>query len=436
METVYRGNDMRKITTIAILAALISAGTAGVWAAGQGESPAQAPAAKPAAASAKNLLISRWAGPHADFQKQVVAKYQGASVRIDDIDYGSLKQKQITSFQASKGTGNYDVVWVNSQWMKEYVDAGYLMPIDDLIAKHGLDTSIYAAGMMDGTRFNGKTYGLPTFAQCLILAYDSAAFQAAGLAVPKTADELVSVAKYFKSKGSGIAIPAKQGGAAATLYSQLLFSSGGYYFNKAGALDLTSPESVYAATIYDQLVQNSVRGVTAWHHDEAAEAVRTKVAPIGTIMSGLANQNANPEKSLIVDTVRYATINGKTGDTAANNAFWVWAIANNSNDADESFKFISWFTSPAVEKEQTLANQQISAITSLSNDPEVLAKVPYLPVVMKQLANGKMDPALRNFGQLKDALIVGLSEIATTDADPAAVMARIQDQLKAVDFSK
>ncbi len=423
---------MRKIARIAVLTVFIVAGAAGVWAAGKSEAPAKQPADKPSA----NLLISRWAGPHADFQKQVVAKYQGAAVRIDDIDYGSLKQKQITSFQASKGTGNYDVVWVNSQWMKEYVDAGYLMPIDDLIAKYGLDTSIYAAGMMEGTRFNGKTYGLPTFAQCLILAYDSAAMEAAGQSVPRTADELVAVAKYFKSKGSGIAIPAKQGGAAATLYSQLLFSSGGYYFNKAGELNLTSPESIYAATIYDQLVQNSVRGTTAWHHDETAEAVRTRVAPIGTIMSGLANQNADPEKSLITDTVRYATINGKTGETAANNAFWVWAIPSNTNDADESFKFISWFTSPAVEREQTMANQQISAITSLSNDPEVLARLPYLPVVMKQLANGKMDPALRNFGQLKDALIVGLSEIATTDAAPADVMARIQDQLKTVDFSK
>jgi ABC-type glycerol-3-phosphate transport system substrate-binding protein len=416
---------------IAILAAIAVCCVAGLWATGQSEATVQ-PQAKPAV----NLLVSRWAGPHADFQKQLVQKYQEAAVRIDDIDYGSLKQKQITSFQATKGSGNYDVVWVNSQWMKEYVDAGYLMPIDDLIAKHRLDTSIYAEGMMKGTQFDGKTYGLPTFAQCLILAYDSAAMTAAGQAVPKTADELVAVAKYFKDKGTGIAIPARQGGAAATLYSQLLFSSGGYYFNQAGALDLLSPQSIYAATIYDQLAQNSVRGALAWHHDETAEAVRTKAAPIGIIMSGLANQNADPERSRIVDTVRYATLNGQSGDTAANNAFWVWAIAKNTNDADASFKFISWFTSPAIEREQTMANQQISAITALSNDPEVVAKLPYLPVVMKQLANGKMDPALRNFGVLKDALIVGLSEIATTDAAPAAVLARIQDQLKNTDFSK
>ena len=384
-----------------------------------------------------SLLVSRWAGPHADYQKQLVQTYPSATVRIDDIDYGSLKQKQLTSFQAAKGTGNYDVVWVNSQWMKEYVDAGYILPIDDMIKSNKLDTSIYAKGMMDGVIFNGKTYGLPTFTQCMILAYDSEAFAAAKIPVPRTADDIVAAAKYFKEKnGSGIALPAKQGGAAATLYSQLLFSSGGYYFDKAGKLDLLSAPSLYAASIYDQLVQYSVRGSTAWHHDETAEAVRTKVAPMGLIMSGLANQNADPEKSLIVNTVKYATINGKTGDTAANNAFWVWAIAKNSNDVNQSFKFISWFTSPAIEKQQTLANQQISAITSLGTDPEVVAKLPYLSVVMKQISNGKMDPSLKSFQTLKDALIVGLSQIATTETPSADVMKKLQDQLKTTDFSK
>jgi len=384
-----------------------------------------------------NLLVSRWAGPHADFQKQMVREFPDANVRIDDIDYGSLKQKQMTSFQAAKGTGNYDVVWVNIQWMKEYVDAGYLLPIDDLLKKYKVDTKIYAKGMMQGAVIDGKTYGLPTFAQCLILAYDSAAFDAAKLKVPRTADDLVAVAKYFKeTKGSGIAIPAKQGGAAATLYSQLLFSSGGFYFDKQGKLDLLSAPSVYAASVYDQLARYSVRGATAWHHDETAESVRTKTAPIGIIMSGLANQNHDPEKSLIVDTVKYATLNGKTGDTAANNAYWVWAIAKNTNDVDASFKFVSWMTSPEIEKKQTLANKQISAITSLSDDPEVQKAMPYLSVVMKELANGKMDPALKNFQVLKNALIVGLSEIATTDAKPEDVLKKIQADLAATDFSK
>jgi len=385
----------------------------------------------------KRLLVSRWAGPHADFQKQLVKEYTSATVTIDDIDYASLKSKQMTAFQAAVGKGGYDLVWVNGPWMKEYVDAGYIIPLDDLIKKNKLDTSIYAKGLLEGCQFYGKTWGIPTYAQCLILAYDSAAFEKAKLQPPKTADELVAVAKYFKEKeGSGIAIPARQGTAAVTLYSQIMFSSGGYYLDKNGALDLLAEPSVYAATVYKQLAKFGVPGVTAWHHDETAQALRTKVAPIATIMSGLAGQNHDPEKSRIVDTVRYAPITGKTGVASANNSFWVWAIAKNTSDVDESFKFLTWFTSPAIEKKQTIANQQISAISSLGRDPEVLKISPWLPVVMEEFANGKTDPASANLQKLKDALVAGLSAIATTDEEPLAMLRRVQEQLKGVDFTK
>lgn len=385
----------------------------------------------------ETVLVSRWAGPHADFQKQIVKDYPTADVLIDDIDYGSLKQKQITSFQSAKGSGNYDVVWVNIQWMKEYVDAGYIMNLDDLVTKHNLDLSMYAEGMLEGTTYYGSVYGLPTYAQCLMLTYDQEVFDKYGLSAPKNSEELIAVAKFLKEvDGTGIAIPAKQGGGAITLYSQLLFSNGGYYFDENGKLDLLSEESVYAAEVYDRLAQYSMTGSTAWHHDEVAEAVRMKIAPIGTVISGLANQNHDPETSLVVDTVAYEALRGRTGDASANNSFWVWAVANNANNPDEAFKFISWLTSPEIEKKQAIENQQISAINILTEDPEVVAATPFLPVVMEELAAGKIDPLTNNFRLLQDELIVGLSEIATTDVDPKVVLTRIQNKLKDVDFSE
>lgn len=51
-------------------------------------------------------------------------------------------------------------------------------------------------------------------------------------------EELIEVAAHFKAKGSGIAVPAKQGNASTTLFSQLLFSDGGDYVTadrKAGS---------------------------------------------------------------------------------------------------------------------------------------------------------------------------------------------------------
>lgn len=385
----------------------------------------------------KELVISRWAGPHADDTKDVVRQYGAADIVVDDIDFGSLRQRHQTSFQAASGRGSYDAVWVANQWMQEYVDAGYIIAIDDMAAEHGVDLSMYAAGLLEGAQFGGSTYGLPTFAQTLILAYDSEAFEEAGLEPPTTSDELVDVARYFKEhEGTGIAVPAQQGGAAVNLYSQLLFSQGAYYFDDDGNLDLMSDESIYAATTYQQLVEYSVDGTLTWHHDETAEAVRMQNAPIGTVMSGLANQFADPERSLIVDTVEYAGIAGPDGHAAGNNNFWVWAIPANAPDPDASFQFISWLTSADTEKEMTLLNQQISAVTSIAEDPEVRDSAPFLPVVMEVLANGRSDPASANFLALREELIVGLSEIASTDADPATVLQGIQDGFGDVDFSE
>jgi ABC-type glycerol-3-phosphate transport system substrate-binding protein len=161
-----------------------------------------------------------------------------------------------------------------------------------------------------------------------------------------------------------------------------------------------------------------------------------KNAPIGTIMSGLANQNADPERSLIVNTVKYAPLAGRSGKAAATNSFWVWAVAKNSANLPGAAEYCMWMTSPETEKTQTLADQQISAVNALSNDREVLGKAPFLPVVMEQLANGKIEPPLVSFNALKADLVVALSEIATTDAAPADVLDRLQKKYENTDFSK
>jgi ABC-type glycerol-3-phosphate transport system substrate-binding protein len=417
-----------KIKAIVCGLVLLSLSVGFAFGGGRGES--QNAGGKP------NLLVSVWAGPHADLQKRVVRNNPSANVTIDDIDYGNMKQKQLTSFQAKAGSGNYDVVWVNSLWMKEYVDAEYILPIDEYVKNAGLDLSIYAKGLLDGCIFNGKLYGLPTFAQTLIIAYDSEIFQREGIKVPANAEELIAAARYFKEKGTGIALPAQQGIDASNLFSQLLFSENGYYFDQNGKLAITSPEAVYAAGVYDQLVQYSLDGSLAWHHDEVAEAVRMKNAPIGLVMSGLANQNHDPERSLIVDTVKYAPLAGKNGRAAATNTFWVWAVAKNTTNPAAAADLCMWLTSPAVEKEQTLGDSQISAITSLSSDPEVLAKAPFLPVVMEQLANGKNDPYLTSFNAFRVDLENVLSELATTNVSPEEVLNRLQRKYENADFSR
>ena len=96
-------------------------------------------------AEAPTVVLSRWAGPHADDQKAVAAEYEGATIKVDDIDYGNLKPKQIQSLSS---TGELDLVWASEIWLPEYVSKGWLLPLDEYVAESGLDMSIYAGGMV------------------------------------------------------------------------------------------------------------------------------------------------------------------------------------------------------------------------------------------------------------------------------------------------
>ncbi len=374
------------------------------------------------------IVLSRWAGPHADDQKTVAQQYTDATIKIDDIDYGNLKQKQITSLSSS---AEYDLVWASEVWLPEYVEKGWLLPLDELVAANGTDLSVYSAGMVAADTFDGKLYALPTFAQTLVLTINQEWFDREGQKVPTTVDELLATAKYFKEKGTGIAIPATQGQAACDLFAQLLYSAGGDYFDADGKLNLTSPEAIRAMTIYKELCTYAMDGSATWHHDQVSEAVRTEKAPFGICVTGLCGMDSNPEQSAIVGKVTYAPIPGDKL-VAGCVSYWSWAVAANSKNPEAAYKFATWLVSPAVEKQQTLMNGQITAVSALGTDPEVVAKTPFLPAASETLANAKTQPTSASAAAIFEPLAAALSQVATTDVTAEAALTALQEQLKDV----
>ena len=226
--------------------------------------------------------------------------------------------------------------------------------------------------MVEMNRKDGKLYGFPTFAQTFILTYNKEWFEREGQKVPETVDELIQVAKYFKEKGTGIAIPASQGQAAADLYAQFLYSAGGDYFNDEGKLDLLSDEAIYAAELWDELCKYSITGSLTWHHDQVSQSIREEAAPFGITISGLSGLDSDPESSKIVDKVGYAPVPDK--ELVAGCELLVMVYCENSKNLEEAFKLAAWLTSPEIEKKQAMMNGQITAVSSLAEDQEVVEK--------------------------------------------------------------
>lgn len=372
------------------------------------------------------IVVSRWAGDHADDMKSVAKNYTGANVVIDDIGYENLRQKQIQSLTT---TADYDVIYFQEIWAKDYIRNGWLAPMDEYINNTGFDINSLLTSFVEVNQADGKTYGLPAMTHTYIMVYDGEQLDRDGKSIPKTPEEMVELAKFYKEKGTGIAVPAGQGQAAADVFSSILFGAGGEYFDKNGKLDLTSEPIIYAAEIWDQLCRYSAVGATTWLNEESAEAIRTGVAPFGITISDTNFLDMNPDRSKIVEKVKYGPIPPRN-ELVGLAGVWSFGIAANSKNKDSAFDFITWMIAPEQDKAMALLNSQISALPSTAEDPEVLVKFPFMKAASQSMAKAKYNPLNPGASALMPALQAALSELATSDKTPVEVFTKLQNDLE------
>jgi multiple sugar transport system substrate-binding protein len=162
---------------------------------------------------------------------------------------GDYRVQMATRF--SGGTAP-DVFYVNAEYAPEWIEEGFLEPLDEYIANQGYDTSTFFPGYADIFKGpDGSTYGLPKDGNTIAMAYNTDLVTTA----PTTLEELVTTADGLKGQGNlkapicvspgldrGLAFIYAQGGSLLTAD------------NSAAAID--SPESTAAVQWYLDLVKN------------------------------------------------------------------------------------------------------------------------------------------------------------------------------------
>jgi multiple sugar transport system substrate-binding protein len=168
-----------------------------------GASPSTAGGASPSTAAwdpnaiSGPVVLSGWQSSpdEGNALTQTLLAFQAKYPKIQ-VDYqpiaGDYRVAMITKF-ASKEVP--DLFYVNADYSKEWIDQGFLAPLDDAIATSGFDTSQFFPGyasIFKGS--DGKTYGLPKDGNTIALAFNSALVPNP----PKTLDELITLAKTLK----------------------------------------------------------------------------------------------------------------------------------------------------------------------------------------------------------------------------------------------
>lgn len=284
--------------------------------------------------------------------KDFEAKYPKIKVDYQNVDFTTVEQKFKAAAQSGKGAP--DVVRTDVGLIPEYASLHYIAPLDGTAALS--DAQDFLAGPMDTTKYDGKTYGVPSVTDTLGLLYNKEIFAKAGITEPPaTWDELIADSATIKAKVPGVT--GTYVNPDSYFLFPLLFGEGADLADPAAKkITVNSPEAVKAVTeakkIYDT---SSLKVDFASAYDNMQTSFKTgKVAmlvqgpwSVGDDLTGSAFKGNE-------DNLGYAPVPaGSSGKAQAPTGGHDLAVYQGSGNLDAAYLFTQFMTSSTSQ--QTIA---------------------------------------------------------------------------------
>jgi multiple sugar transport system substrate-binding protein len=135
--------------------------------------------------------------------------HPGTTVRVQQIPWSAAHEKLLTAFV---GGSLPDVLQVGNTWIPELAALDAVLPVDDLVAAARDD---FFAGILDTNVVDGRTWGVPWYADTRLLFYREDLARAAGVTEPPaTWDAWIAALERIQRRGgpehSAILIPLRE----------------------------------------------------------------------------------------------------------------------------------------------------------------------------------------------------------------------------------
>lgn len=278
----------------------------------------------------------------------------GITVKLDILSEDTYYQKAVT--ELSSGSGAHDVLMVGNLQVGQYMNSGWLEPMDaylnntDLtdLAWYDLEDMLKSgreAGSLDGVQ-----YALPIGSEAEIMMYNKDLLEAQGVAVPKTFDELYAAAQTLKTdEVAGYVSRGKRGLDVIWEWTGFLLSFGGRYFDENGQPAFNSPAGVAATDLYVKLLtETGPEGTINWSWMECSQNFAQEKSAIYVEAAGVGPVVDKPENP-VYGKVGYATL-PQYEDLPVIPNYWFWMIGMpaGGQQKEAAWLFIEWATSKTL----------------------------------------------------------------------------------------
>jgi len=386
--------------------------------------------------------------PWFDGFRQLVEQYRketGNAIELDVNPYAGALDKIRNSLRA--GSGSYDLLAIDNNWMVEFFDGGFLVPVAELDPKFALDPGISTYG---GTIYwndklrtfdprGGKLMGVPVNGNVEVFYYRKDLYDQHGLKVPQTWDDVLANAQKLNdgSRVYGFVHRDDRDSALAD-FSNYLFSFGGDVFRDASAGDFTvtlnSPAALRALEFYLKLGKaGGYPTAGAVSQGQMIQLMATGKAAQTVGIVGAWAQLEDPTKSAVVGKFEAALIpKSADGRHASRAGHWIGAIARNVPRERQlgALAFLDWFQT----RDHQLAYTRYGAVpvrTDLGGSD--LAREPKFRFLTAQSENSKvakMYAVIPEAAQMSSICSLRLNECIIGKTSPVDTLNRVAAEVQ------
>ena len=379
--------------------------------------------------------------PWMDAIKPLLKDFEGRTgIKVNLEAYGEdqLTQKLTTEFTA--GGSDIDVFMQRPlQEARQYVQNKWYADLNPFVKDPGKTPTDwnfrdFQSGAVGTELVKGQLTGIPIVVEHEVLYYRKDLLKTAGLAVPKTLDQLKAAAEKLTDKGKGQFgfVARGQRSPAVTQFSSFLYSFGGDWFNQGtGKATLSTPEAIAALRFYGDILRNyGPPGVLNMSWPQAVAVFAQGKAALYTDADSISENVLNPTKSTVADKTGVAPFPaGPKGAHMYSVTSWGLAIAAGSKKKDAAWEFVKWATS----KDTTIKTQSVgsvpSARSSVWESPEGAAKfsADWIAAAKASAAGKSYDrPLVVQVGKARD--IIGSAIVAAIEGKNVEAAARDANQ--------
>lgn len=302
--------------------------------------------------------------PPSDWTEEAGAeftKYTGIKVIVERQAHPHLQEKALMDFSA--GTGIYDVFNGDYSWTGKYVEAGYVVPLDDYLNDPNLTYFDYFpedfyAGFWEGTTWKGRPYGLPYDSVVQYMFYNKVDFENAGIVdaegnalFPRTPDEWIAAVKKLHDPPNlhGTGVQGKRHLSVVCEYLPILWAFDGQLYDENYNVTLDSEAGLESLKFYKELSKYAPPGATTWTWDQVCTGLQQHIVAMSMLWDENYGAMEDSTQSRVIGQMRYGPVPSITGKAISHYGGSSLFIPTSSKKKIPAYLFAQWATSKSVQ---------------------------------------------------------------------------------------